>query len=80
MTNHDQNHAPYLLTLPPAARYAVHLWETKVWRSLLSSLSPAKLEAHGSCFAKAALAEPEPEPNPDPDPDPYPRRSPRSAP
>lgn len=36
--------------------YAVHLWETKVWRSLLSSLSPAKLEAHGSCFAKAALA------------------------
>ena len=49
-----------------------------MWRSLLSSLSPAKLEAHGSCFAKAALAEPEP--NPDPDPVPYPRRSPRSAP
>jgi len=35
---------------------AVHLWETKVWRTLLSELTPEDLHAQTSCFANMARA------------------------
>lgn len=41
--------------LVPGA-YAVHLWETKVWASLLSTLTPDRLATDHTCFSRAALA------------------------
>ena len=35
---------------------AVHLWETKVWRSLLSTLSEAQLRTGETCFLKMGAA------------------------
>ena len=34
----------------------VHLWETKVWKSLLSKLTPEQLHERGSCFLRLAAA------------------------
>ena len=39
----------------PAA-YAVHLWETKMWRSLLGNLRPETLAPRDTCFARLAAA------------------------
>jgi hypothetical protein len=39
-----------------SGQHAVHLWETKMWASLLSGLEPAHLDSNGSCFARLASA------------------------
>jgi len=36
--------------------YAVHLWETKVWKTLLSTLSTAQVTAADTCFTRIASA------------------------
>jgi hypothetical protein len=35
---------------------AVHLWETKMWRSLLGHLAPHDVERGASCFARSMAA------------------------
>ena len=35
---------------------AVHLWETKVWKSLLSKLTPAMVRERSTCFTRLAAA------------------------
>ncbi len=34
----------------------MHLWETKVWRGLLSKLTPEVVREQGSCFTRLAAA------------------------
>ena len=36
--------------------YGVHLWETKMWASLLGKLTPADVQKGDSCFARLASA------------------------
>ena len=50
----SQLYATSRCLLPTA--YGVHLWETKMWASLLSSLTPAMLEQEDTCFGAAARA------------------------
>lgn len=39
-----------------AAQQAVHLWETKVWASLLGKLTPEMVRERSSCFTRLAAA------------------------
>ena len=36
--------------------YAVHLWETKMWASLLGKLQPATVASRATCFTRIASA------------------------